>query len=63
MQTITTRDPQESANGLITASEATIQRLDRIREEGQSFDELLTELIDIYESLEWSIARAGDALE
>lgn len=40
----------------------TIERLEAIREEGQSYDELVTELIDIYESTEWSLVHAGDAI-
>lgn len=51
-----------TADRSIPLEPETIDRLEAIREEGQSYDELVTELVDIYESTEWSLAHAGDAI-
>lgn len=46
----------------IEISEETHDRLDRMREEGESFDELVTELLNIYEAEELTRAHGGDEL-
>jgi len=38
----------------------TVERLDALRVEGEEYDELITELIDIYEASELTLARGGD---
>ncbi|GGL22505.1 hypothetical protein EFA46_009710 [Halarchaeum sp. CBA1220] len=40
--------------------EATIERLDDLRTEDQSYDEIVNELIDIYEAEELTIFHGGD---
>lgn len=40
--------------------EATIERLDDLRTDGESYDELVSELIDIYESEELTLFHSGD---
>lgn len=44
----------------VTLSEETIQRLDDLRIEDESYDELINELINIYETTELTLARGGD---
>lgn len=40
--------------------EGTIERLDELREDGMSYDEIITELINIYESEELTLFHSGD---
>lgn len=40
--------------------EATIERLDDLREDGMSYDETINELINIYESEEFTLFHSGD---
>ncbi|WP_439026723.1 DUF7557 family protein [Haloarchaeobius sp. DT45] len=44
----------------IEISEKTKERLDRLREEDETDDELITELINIYEASERTLFHAGD---
>ncbi|MCT9097069.1 hypothetical protein [Haloarchaeobius sp. HME9146] len=44
----------------IEISEKTQERLDRLREEDETDDELITELINIYEASERTLFHAGD---
>ncbi|WP_232688565.1 DUF7557 family protein [Halobacterium zhouii] len=44
----------------VTLSDDTIERLDNHCEEDESYDELITELINIYESEEFTTHHAGD---
>ncbi|WP_435358676.1 DUF7557 family protein [Haloarchaeobius sp. DFWS5] len=44
----------------IEISDRTKERLDALREEDETDDELLTELINIYEASERSLFHAGD---
>jgi len=41
-------------------SDETIERLDGMREEDESYDELVAELINIYESDEFTLHHGGD---
>ncbi|WP_172861835.1 DUF7557 family protein [Halopenitus persicus] len=41
--------------------EETIERLDRLRVEDEEYDELITELINIYEAEELTLFHSGDA--
>ena len=43
-------------------AEAKLDRLDAIRVEGQSYDDVVSELIDIYEAEELTLQHGGDAL-
>lgn len=38
----------------------TIERLDELRVDDESYDELVTELVNIYETSEYTLFRAGD---
>ncbi|WP_438269630.1 DUF7557 family protein [Natronomonas gomsonensis] len=38
----------------------TLERLDNLRIEDESYDELITELINIYEAEELTLSHAGD---
>jgi hypothetical protein len=58
--TIDPYTPDTPDEGPIELQAETIKRLDRLREDGQSYDTLITELLDIYETMEWSLARSGD---
>lgn len=40
--------------------ESTIERLDELRDDGLSYDEIITELINIYESEELTLFHSGD---
>ncbi|WP_254543646.1 DUF7557 family protein [Halomarina pelagica] len=42
--------------------EETIERLNGLREEDESYDELVTELINIYEAEELTLFHGGDEL-
>jgi hypothetical protein len=55
------RLPSEQTKA-IALREETIERLDLLREEDQTYDELVAELIDIYLTMERSMARGGDVL-
>lgn len=44
----------------ISLDESTIERLDVLREDGMSYDEVITELINIYESEERTLFHSGD---
>ncbi|WP_267639879.1 DUF7557 family protein [Haloarchaeobius amylolyticus] len=44
----------------IEISERTQERLDALREEDETDDELITELINIYEASERTLFHAGD---
>jgi len=43
----------------ITLNEDTIDRLDRLRVDEESYDEIVTELINIYETEERTLFRGG----
>ena len=44
----------------IELEEETVERLDALRVDGESHDELITELINIYEASEYTMFHAGD---
>jgi predicted CopG family antitoxin len=44
----------------ISVDEKTVERLDAIRIEDESYDEIITELINIYEAEELTLFHAGD---
>ena len=44
----------------IEVSEETLERLKDLRENGESYDELVAELINIYESEELTLFHSGD---
>ena len=44
----------------IHLEEETIERLDRLRVDDESYDELITELLNIYEAEELTMHRSGD---
>jgi len=44
----------------IDVDEETIERLDSLRVEGESYEEIINELINIYEAEELTLFRAGD---
>ncbi|MFC7231397.1 hypothetical protein ACFQMM_08255 [Saliphagus sp. GCM10025308] len=44
----------------VELDEETIERLDALRIEDESYDELIIELINIYESSERTLFHAGD---
>lgn len=44
----------------VDLGEETIERLDTLREEDESYDELVNELISIYEAGEMSLHHAGE---
>jgi hypothetical protein len=44
----------------VTLSEETIDRLDSLREDDESYDELVTELVNIYEAEELTMFHSGD---
>lgn len=41
----------------IPLDEETVERLDRLRIEDESYDEIITELINIYEAEEWTLFK------
>ena len=43
----------------VELDEETVQRLDGLREEDETYDELVTELINIYEAEELTLFHAG----
>ncbi|RKD97997.1 DUF7557 family protein [Halopiger aswanensis] len=44
----------------VELEEETIERLDELRIDDESYDELVNELINIYETSEYTLFRAGD---
>jgi hypothetical protein len=44
----------------IHLDEETVRRLDSLRVEDESYDEIVTELINIYEAEELTLFRSGD---
>jgi len=44
----------------VELDEETIERLDALRVDDESYDDLVTELINIYEASELTMFRAGD---
>lgn len=44
----------------IDIEEETIERLDSLRVDDESYDEIITELINIYEAEELTLFHAGD---
>ncbi|MDY6818852.1 MAG: hypothetical protein SVG88_09335 [Halobacteriales archaeon] len=44
----------------IEVSEETVERLDNLRIEDESYDEIVTELINIYEAEELTLFHSGD---
>ena len=44
----------------IELSDETVERLDGLRENDESYDELITELLNIYEVEELTLFRSGD---
>ncbi|MFB6299379.1 MAG: hypothetical protein ABEH65_03890 [Halobacteriales archaeon] len=44
----------------IEVSEETVERLDNLRIEDESYDEIITELINIYEAEELTLFHSGD---
>lgn len=46
----------------VELSEETIEHLDALRVEDESYDELVTELINIYEASEMTLYHSGDEI-
>ena len=44
----------------IELDERTVDRLDDLREDDETYDELVTELLNIYEAEELTLFRSGD---
>lgn len=44
----------------VRLSEETVDRLDDLRIDDETYDEIVAELINIYEATELSLARGGD---
>jgi hypothetical protein len=44
----------------IHLDETTVARLDDLRQEDEEYDEIITELINIYEAEEMTLFRTGD---
>ena len=44
----------------IELDDDTVERLDRLRVEDESYDELINELVNIYEASEFTLFHAGD---
>lgn len=42
--------------------EETVARLDSLREEDEAYDEIITELINIYEANEMTLFHSGDEI-
>lgn len=47
----------------IDLDKGTIERLDNLRIEDETYDEIINELINIYEAEELTLSFAGDRLE
>jgi hypothetical protein len=58
--TLTTTDGEDASMPQIDLEDETVDRLDMLREEDESYDELVNELINIYEAGEMSLHHAGD---
>lgn len=46
----------------VTLDEETIEQLDALRVEDESYDEIISELISIYQATERTLFKAGDEL-
>lgn len=46
----------------VDLDEETLERLDTLREDDESYDELVNELINIYEASEMGLYHAGEEL-
>ncbi|MFB6186011.1 MAG: hypothetical protein ABEI86_03985 [Halobacteriaceae archaeon] len=46
----------------VTLSEETLERLDGLRTEDESYEELINELINIYEAEELTLYHSGDQI-
>ncbi|MFC6825535.1 MULTISPECIES: DUF7557 family protein [Halopelagius] len=46
----------------ITLDEETVSRLDSLRVEDEDYDEIITELINIYEAEEMTLFHGGDEI-
>jgi len=46
----------------IEIDEGTVERLDSLRVDDESYDEVITELINIYEAEEMTLFHAGDEI-
>jgi len=46
----------------IQVDEETVERLDSLQTEDESYDELINELINIYEAEELTLFRSGDEI-
>jgi hypothetical protein len=44
----------------VMLNEETVERLDSLRTEDESYDEIVTELLNIYEAEELTMFRSGD---
>jgi hypothetical protein len=44
----------------VMLNEETVERLDSLRTDGESYDELVSELLNIYEAEELTMFRSGD---
>jgi hypothetical protein len=55
-------EPNDRRDRTIRLRAETVDRVRRLRAEGQSEDELITELINIYATTERLLAHSGDAL-
>ena len=44
----------------VRLAEETVERLDALRMEDETYDELVNELINIYEATEMTLAHGGD---
>lgn len=44
----------------VELEEETIEQIDRLRVDDESYDELVNELVNIYETSEYTLFRAGD---
>jgi len=55
-------DRPRSNMARITLDEETVERLDGLRVEEESYDEIVTELINIYEAEELTLFHGGDEI-
>jgi hypothetical protein len=44
----------------VMLNEETVERLDSLRTDGESYDELVSELLNIYEAEDLTMFRSGD---
>lgn len=51
---------QETTMATVELDEETVERLDALRVDDESYDELVTELMNIYETSEMTMFHAGD---